>query len=49
MIYWRLIYQTYYKECKAFLGMIYLQNHKLIGDSVRELAYDITKRNLSTL
>jgi len=34
----RLIYQTSYEECKAFLGTIYLQNRKIVRDSVRKLA-----------
>ena len=46
----RVVYQTYYmKSARLFLSMIYLQNHKIVRDSVRVLAYDISKRNLSTL
>jgi len=47
--YGRPICQTSYEERTAFLGMIYMQNLKIVGDSVRMLAYDIPKRNLSTL
>ena len=36
------------KNARIFLSMIHLQNHKIVGDSVRILAYDIPKRNLST-
>ena len=46
--YGRPICQTSYEERTAFLGMIYMQNLKIVGDSVRMLAYDIPKRNLST-
>jgi len=30
-------------------GTTYVQNRKIVGDSVRILAYDILKSNLSTL
>ena len=47
-----LIHKTAYEGRKAFLrytGTIHLQNRKIVCDSVRRLAYDIPKRNLSTL
>ena len=44
----RLIYKTSYEGRKAFLGMIHLQSCKIVWDSVRKLAYDIPKRNVST-
>jgi len=37
------------KEARLFLGTIHLQNRKIVRDSVRTLAYDIPKRNLSML
>jgi len=37
------------KNAELYLGMIQLQNCKIIWDSVRKLAYDIPKRNLSVL
>jgi len=43
----RLIYETSCKERKAFLATIYLQNRKIVRDSVRELAHDIPERNFS--
>ena len=33
---------------KLFIGKIHVQNRNIVGDSVRELAYDITERNFST-
>jgi len=45
----RLIYKTSYEKRKAFLGTIHLQNHKIVWDSVRKLAYDVAKTNFSTL
>jgi len=33
---------------RLFLGMIHLQNCKIVRDSVRKLAYDIPKRSFST-
>jgi len=33
---------------KLFLFKIYVQNRKIVGDSVRKLAYDIPERNFST-
>jgi len=44
----RLIYKTFYKGRKAFLGVIHLQSCKIVWDSVRKLAYNIPKRNFST-
>jgi len=45
-----LIYKTFYKkDARLFLGKIHLQNHNIVRDSVRKLAYDILKRNLTTL
>ena len=37
------------KNARFFLGVIRLQYRKMLEDSVRELAYDIPKRNLGTL
>ena len=37
------------KDARRFLGMIYLQYHEIVWDSVHKLAYDIPKKNLSTL
>jgi len=34
---------------RLFLGAIHLQNRKIISESIRKLAYDIPKINLSTL
>jgi len=34
---------------KRVIGKIHVQNRNIVGDSVRELAYDIPGRNLSTL
>ena len=34
-------------NARLFLGTIYLQNCKIVRDSVRILAYDIPKRNHS--
>ena len=45
----RLIYKTSYEQRKAFLDTIHLQNCKTVWDIVRKLAYNIPKRNLSTL
>jgi len=42
-------YQRFTKNTRLFLGTKYLQNHKIVRDSVRLLAYDIPTRNLSTL
>ena len=33
---------------KLFIGKIYVQNHNIVGDGVRKLAYDIPERNFST-
>jgi len=33
---------------KLFIGNIHMQNRNIVGDSVRELAYDIPERNFST-
>ena len=44
-----LIHKTSYEGRKAFSGTIHLQSRKIVSDSVRTLAYDIPKRNLSTL
>ena len=45
----RLIHQTSYEERKAFLRYDSLAKRQVVGNSVRILAYDILKRNLSTL
>jgi len=48
----RLIYEKCYRSYegrKAFLGTIHLQNPKNVRDSVRKLAYDTPKKNISTL
>jgi len=45
----RLISQTSYEGIRLFLGMIRLRNCKIVLDSVPKLAYDIPKKNLSTL
>jgi len=46
----RLIYETSYEKRKAFLRYtIRLQNRKIVWDSVRKLADDIPRINLSTL
>jgi len=37
------------KDARFFLGTIYLQKCKIVRDSVHKLAYNIPKRNLSTL
>jgi len=37
------------KTQRQFLRTIYMQNRKIVSDSVRELTYDIPKRNFSTL
>ena len=37
------------KDPRLFSDTIHLQNRKIVGDSVRTLAGDIPKRNLSTL
>jgi len=37
------------KNARLFLGTILLQNRKIVWDSVRKLAYNIPKRNISTL
>jgi len=37
------------KNARLFSGTIHLQNRKIVWDSVRTLAYDIPRRNLSTL
>jgi len=37
------------KNAMFFLDTIYLRNHKMVGDSVRNSIYDIPRRNLSTL
>jgi len=37
------------KNARLFLGTIHLQHRKIQLDSVRKLAYDIPKRNFSTL
>jgi len=34
------------KGARLFLGTVHLQNHKIVSDSVRKLAYDIPERNL---
>jgi len=36
------------KGARLFLGTVHLQNHKIVSDCVRKLAYDIRKRNLIT-
>jgi len=33
---------------KLFIGKIHVQNRNIVGDSDRELAYDIPARNFST-
>jgi len=43
-----LIYKTSYNEWEVFIGMIHVQNRKIVWDSVRKLAYDIPKTNFST-
>ena len=46
----RLIYKTSYHGRQVFLGTVYLRNRKkIVWDSVRPLAYDIPKRNFSTI
>jgi len=45
----RLIYKTSYEKRKAEKLTVHLQNRKIVWDSIRKLAYDITKRNISTL
>jgi len=45
----RLFYQTHYEGHEAFLSTIHLQYRNIVGDSVRKLAYDIPKRNHSSL
>ena len=37
------------KDAGLFSSTIHLQNRKIVSDSVRTSAYDIPKRNLSTL
>ena len=37
------------KNTRLSLGTINLQNRKIVGDSVRILAYDSPERNLSML
>jgi len=44
----RLIYKTSYNDRKLFIGKIHVQNRNIVGDSVRELAYDIPERNFNT-
>ena len=44
----RLIYKTSYNERALFVGKIHVQNRNIVGDSVRNLAYDIPERNFST-
>jgi len=44
----RPIDKTSVERRKAFLGIIHLQNRKIVRDSVPKLAYNIPKRNLST-
>ena len=43
-----LHYITSYDEWKAFIGKIHVQNRNIVGNNVRNLAYDIPERNFST-
>jgi len=44
----RLITKHLTKDARLFLGVVHLQYHNIVGDSVSKLAYDIPKRKLST-
>jgi len=33
---------------KLFIGKVHVQNHAIVGNSVRKLAYDIPEKNFST-
>jgi len=46
---WRLIYKISYEDARFFLHTVHLQNHKIVWDSVRKVACDIPKRNVSML
>ena len=47
---WRTSHlQNILRRAQGFLGTIHLENRKIVRDSVRKLAYNIRKRNLSKL